>query len=114
MDCFSHRLVDRPGRFDRDRHARAGTNRPSATGPVRVMRRGYTLVELLVSLSVGALVLGLSAMIAFRHQRFHRDVVIAVERGDQLAELVALMPISLRGIAPGEGDIAPGAARDPS
>lgn len=75
-------------------------------------RVGYTLVELIIALSLGALVIGLGALIGFRHQRFHRDVVIAVERADQLDELVALMPISLRGIAPGEGDIAPGGARD--
>lgn len=77
-------------------------------------RPGYTLIELLVALALGALVIGLGSMIAFRHQRFHRDVVIAVERTDQLNELVALMPISLRAIAPGEGDIAPGGARDTS
>jgi hypothetical protein len=78
----------------------------------RAMREGYTLVEMIVALGLGTLVIGLGALIGFRHQRFHRDVVIAVERADQLDELVALMPISLRGIAPGEGDIAPGGARD--
>jgi prepilin-type N-terminal cleavage/methylation domain-containing protein len=78
------------------------------------MRRGYTLIELLVALGIGSLVIGLVATIGFRHQRFHRDIVIAVERSDELEELVALMPISLRGIAPGEGDIAPGSARDTS
>lgn len=77
-----------------------------------VIRRGHTLLELLVALSVGVVVIGLAATIAFRHQRFHRDVVIAVERSDQLAELIALLPIPLRGISPGEGDIAPGGARD--
>ena len=79
---------------------------------MRVTRRGYTLLEMLVALSVGVVVIGLGATIAFRHQRFHRDVVIAVERSDQLAELIALLPIPLRGISPGEGDIAPGGARD--
>src|SRR6185503_546753 len=81
---------------------------------MRVSRPGYTLLELLIALGIGALVIGLGAMIGFRHQRFHRDVVIAVERADELDELVALMPISLRGIAPGEGDIVPGGARDTS
>ena len=77
-------------------------------------RSGHTLIELLVALGIGALVLGLASMIGFRHQRFHRDVVVAVERADEIDELVAMMPISLRGIAPGEGDIAPGNARDTS
>jgi len=79
-----------------------------------LIRRGHTLLELLVALGLGAVVIGLGATIGFRHQRFHRDVVIVVERADQLDELVALMPISLRGIAPGEGDIPPGGARDTS
>jgi prepilin-type N-terminal cleavage/methylation domain-containing protein len=81
---------------------------------MRLMRRGHTLLELLVSLVVGAMVIALGATIGFRHQRFHRDVVVAVERADVLDEVVSLMPISLRGIAPGEGDIAPGGARDTS
>jgi hypothetical protein len=77
-----------------------------------IPRRGHTVIELLVSLAVGALVISLSATIGFRHQRFHRDVLVAVERSEQLGQLVAVMPISLRSIAPGEGDIAPGGARD--
>lgn len=77
-------------------------------------RPGHTLLELLVALGVGALVISLGATIGFRHQRFHRDVVIAVARAEALGELVALMPISVRGIAPGEGDIATGGARDTS
>lgn len=79
---------------------------------MHLIRRGHTLVELLVALGVGALVIGLGATIGFRHQRFHRDVVVAVERADEIDEMVALMPISLRGIAPGEGDIPIGGARD--
>jgi prepilin-type N-terminal cleavage/methylation domain-containing protein len=81
---------------------------------MHMRRTGHTLVELLVALAVGALVLGLGATIGFRHQRFHRDVVIAVERAETIDQLVALMPISLRGIAPGEGDVAPSGARDTS
>ena len=79
-----------------------------------LIRRGHTILELLVALGLGGLVIGLGATIGFRHQRFHRDVVIAVERADEIGELVALMPISLRGIAPGEGDIPTGGARDTS
>lgn len=72
------------------------------------------MLELLIALGVGAVVLSLGATIGFRHQRFHRDVVIAVARAEALDQLVALMPISIRGVAPGEGDLAPGAARDTS
>ena len=77
-------------------------------------RRGHTLIELLITISVGTVVVGLAALIAFRHQRFHRDLVVAVERSEQLDQLVALMPIAIRSVAPGEGDIAPGSARDTS
>jgi hypothetical protein len=78
------------------------------------LKYGHTLVEMLVSLGIGALIVGLTATIGFRHQRFHRDVIVAVERSEQLDQVVALTPIGLRGIAPGEGDIAAGAARDTS
>ena len=75
-------------------------------------RRGYTVVEMIVAVSVGALVVGLGATLAFRHQRFHRDLTVVAERTGQLTQVMALLPVSLRAIAPGEGDIAPGAARD--
>jgi hypothetical protein len=81
---------------------------------VFLTRSGHTVLELLIALGVGAIVMSLGATIGFRHQRFHRDVVIAVARAETLDQLVALMPISIRGIAPGEGDVAPGAARDTS
>jgi hypothetical protein len=77
-------------------------------------RRGHSLIEALIAIGVGMIVVGLTAMIGFRHQRFHRDVVVAVERTEQLEQIAALMPISLRSIAPGLGDIAPGGARDTS
>lgn len=81
---------------------------------MRMRRRGHSVLELMVAVSIGAVVIGLGAMMGFRHQRFHRDIVIAVERSEQLDQLVALMPISLRSIVAGEGDIAAGAARDTS
>lgn len=77
-------------------------------------RRGHTVVEAMIAVSVGAVVIGLGAALAFRHQRFHRDLAVVSERTEQLGQVMALMPVSLRGIAPGEGDIAPGAARDTS
>jgi hypothetical protein len=81
---------------------------------MRLRRGGHTVVELLIALAIGAIVIGLGATIGFRHQRFHRDIVVAVERTEQLEQIAALIPIALRSIAPGEGDIAPGAARDTS
>jgi hypothetical protein len=69
---------------------------------------------MLVSLGVGACVIGLCAAIGFRHQRFHRDVVAAVERTEQLEQIVALLPVSLRSVSPRDGDIPAGGARDTS
>lgn len=77
-------------------------------------RPAYTLLETMIAVSIGTLVIGLGATIGFRHQRFHRDIVIAVERTEQLEQIVALMPISIRSISPAEGDIPPGGARDTS
>jgi hypothetical protein len=77
-------------------------------------RQGYTVVETIVAVSVGALVIGLGAALAFRHQRFHRDLTIVAERTEQLTQVMAVLPVSLRAITPGDGDIAPGGARDTS
>jgi hypothetical protein len=77
-------------------------------------RGGHTIIETIVALGTGAVVLGLGATIGFRHQRFHRNLVIAVERTEQMEQVAALMPITLRAVAPGLGDIPPGAARDTS
>lgn len=77
-------------------------------------RRGHSLIEAIIAIGVGTIVVGLTATIGFQHQRFHRDVATAVERTEQLEQVAALMPIAFRSIAPGLGDIAPGAARDTS
>jgi hypothetical protein len=81
---------------------------------VLTVRRGYTIVEMLVALGIGGCVIGLCASMGFRHQRFHRDVVAAVERTEQLEQILGLLPVSLRSISPADGDIRPGGARDTS
>jgi hypothetical protein len=77
-------------------------------------RAGYSVLEMLVTLVVGGIVIGGVGAIGFRQQRFQRDVVTVVERLEQLEQATALVPISVRGISPGEGDISAGAARDTS
>jgi hypothetical protein len=69
---------------------------------------------MLVTLTVSAIAITLVGAVALRQQRFHRDVVVAVERLEQLDQATALVPVVLRSIAPGEGDIPPGGARDTS
>lgn len=77
-------------------------------------RDGYSILELTVALTVGAIVIAAVGATSARQQRFHRDVVAATERMERLNQATALMPIALRSIAPGEGDIPPGGARDTS
>jgi hypothetical protein len=80
------------------------------SGPVP----GFSVVEMLVTLTVSAIAITLVGAVGFRQQRFHRDVVAVTERLEQLDQATALIPIALRSIAPGEGDIPPGGARDTS
>lgn len=77
-------------------------------------RSGYSAVEMLVTLTVGAIVITLVGAVGLRQQRFHRDVVAVTERLERLEETAALVPVALRSIAPGEGDIPPGGAHDTS
>jgi len=71
-------------------------------------------MEMLVALTVGAIAIVLVGTVGFRQQRFHRDVVAATERLEQIDQAAALLPIAIRSIAPADGDIPPGGARDTS
>lgn len=77
-------------------------------------REGYSAIEMLVALVVSGIAIAAVGAVAFRQQRFHRDVVAVAERLEQLDQATALLPIALRSIAPGDGDIPSGAARDTS
>jgi prepilin-type N-terminal cleavage/methylation domain-containing protein len=77
-------------------------------------RRGFTLAEIVVTLSLAAIVLGLVSSIGIRLQRrllAESDRVVAQ---DQLASAAEVLPIDLRALSPAGGDIAPGEARDSS
>jgi prepilin-type N-terminal cleavage/methylation domain-containing protein len=76
--------------------------------------RGYSVLEMLVSLVIGAILIAGVGAIGFRQQRFQRDVVAIVERLEQLEQSGEMLPIAIRGISPVEGDIAAGGARDTS
>jgi len=77
-------------------------------------RSGYSAAEMLVALTVGAIVITLVGAVGLRQQRFHRDVVAVAERLEQLEEAAALVPVALRSVAPADGDIPAGGARDTS
>lgn len=69
---------------------------------------------MLVALTVSAIAITLVGAVGFRQQRFHRDVVAATERLEQLDQATALVPVVLRSIAAADGDIPAGGARDTS
>jgi len=71
-------------------------------------------MEMLITLAISGVAIVAVGALSFRQQRFHRDIVAATERLEQLDQATALVPIALRSIAPGEGDIPAGGARDTS
>ncbi|HZI42551.1 MAG TPA: prepilin-type N-terminal cleavage/methylation domain-containing protein [Gemmatimonadaceae bacterium] len=77
-------------------------------------RHGFTLAEIVVTLVLGAIVLGLVSSIGSRLQRRLAVESEHVVARDQLASAAEVLPIDLRGLSPGDGDIAPGEARDSS
>lgn len=69
-------------------------------------RSGATLLELLVAFTVASVALGATVQLAVRQQRFHGELLAALAHGDQVGQTAALVPVELRGLAPGEDDIA--------
>ena len=68
-------------------------------------RRGFTLVELLVAMSVGGVVLGLLTLAALRQQRLLADLFEDASLSSQLREASALLTTDLRAIAAAAGDV---------
>lgn len=68
-------------------------------------RTGFTLVELLVTLAVGALVASAVARVMLRQQRFHSGVSAIVERRVQLRHATSIIQAAVRDVAPAEGDV---------
>ncbi|MEO7085559.1 MAG: prepilin-type N-terminal cleavage/methylation domain-containing protein [Gemmatimonadaceae bacterium] len=77
-------------------------------------RRGVTLIELVVSMLIGGMVLGLVASVSVRQQRIYSDIADGEALSGQLRDAAAVLPIDLRGASPGGGDIRSGEARDTS
>lgn len=69
------------------------------------LRRGVTLVELVVTMAVGGSVLALVAAISVRQQRLHADLRDRTALAEQLRQASAVLPIELRGIAVDAGDL---------
>jgi prepilin-type N-terminal cleavage/methylation domain-containing protein len=68
-------------------------------------RRGWTLIELIVAMTVGGVALALIAVISVRQQRLYADVADRAALTGQLRQASAVLPIELRAASPGAGDI---------
>jgi len=75
---------------------------------------GLTLAEMLIAITIGGAVLALVSTIAFRQQRFYASTRAHLALAAELRETAAILPIDLRGVAVGAGDIRSGEARDTS
>jgi len=80
--------------------------------PQRALRRGVTLIELIVAMAVGGVVLALVAAISVRQQRIYADVADRSALAAQLRQAATILPIDLRALSPAAGDIRE--ARDTS
>jgi prepilin-type N-terminal cleavage/methylation domain-containing protein len=68
-------------------------------------RPGVTLVELVVSLTIGGIVLALVAAISVRQQRLHADIADRTALAEQLRQASSVLPIELRGLATDASDL---------
>ena len=80
----------------------------------RRSRAGLTLAELLVAITIGGAVMALVSAIALRQHRFYASTRAGLALAAELRETAAILPIDLRGVAVGAGDIRSGEARDTS
>jgi prepilin-type N-terminal cleavage/methylation domain-containing protein len=68
-------------------------------------RRGFTLVEMLVAITVSTIVLGAAYMLLQNNQRFYRSQSQIVDLQQNLRAVAELLPAELREISSVEGDI---------
>lgn len=69
------------------------------------MRRGVTLVELLVVLALSGLAGAAGTAVLVRQQRFYAAAAGAVEQRVHLRDATTILPVELRALAPGAGDL---------
>lgn len=75
-------------------------------------RKGVTLLELLVTMTVGGIALSIVTLLCVRQQRLVSDLSQASAVSAQLRDAGAILPIDIRALAPALGDIRE--ARDTS
>ena len=81
---------------------------------IRLPRRGLTLAELLVAITISGVVLALVSAIALRQHRFYASTRARLAVAAELRETAAILPVDLRGVGVSAGDIRSGEARDTS
>jgi len=79
---------------------------------VLTRRPGFTLAELLIALACASVLFAVTASIALRQQRLFTELADNAAITGRLREVIATLPIDLRGVSPAAGDIRE--ARDTS
>ena len=69
------------------------------------LRSGFTLAELLISIVLFGMVMGVVMRVIVRQQRFHRGANEVVAMRSQLRQATYALPVDLRAISPVGGDI---------
>ncbi|HEY6826747.1 MAG TPA: prepilin-type N-terminal cleavage/methylation domain-containing protein, partial [Gemmatimonadaceae bacterium] len=68
-------------------------------------RPGFTLAELLIALACASVLFAVTASIALRQQRLFTELAENAAITGRLREVIATLPIDLRGVSPAAGDI---------
>ena len=90
-----------------------GSTRRAARGGTAVLnRRGITLLELLVAMTLAAVLLGAAGTTVFRQRHEGARATARSSAESQLRAALAAIPMALQGLTPSAGDLAPGEARD--
>ena len=78
---------------------------PPRAGRRPAERRGFTLVEVMVTLTLTGLVVGTLLSVVVRQQRFAGAAADVLEMRDNLRQIGDLLPMELRGLAAPAGDL---------
>jgi prepilin-type N-terminal cleavage/methylation domain-containing protein len=71
----------------------------------RSERRGFTLVELMVTLVMLSVVMGTISMVLVRQQRFYAGIGSVIQTRSQVRQALGLLPGELRALSPSQNDI---------
>ena len=75
------------------------------SGIRRRARRGFTLVELLITMVLLSLVSAVIVTVVVRQQRFYRATSALMDARSQIRQMASVLPMELRGISSAGGDI---------